>query len=99
MNYTERQLERLADTFRSCGYDSEETLDNETWAKLADCVLHGLGLTINNKVDHIKQLAVLSELMEDSFEDDSFQSNYLQLLALVLDDYENKHYQILGEQL
>ena len=99
MNYTESQLERLADTFRSYGYDSEEIMDNETWAKLADCVLNGLGLVIKDKEDHLEQLAVLSSLMDNKIEKDSFQSNYLQLLALVLDDYENKHYNILGEPL
>lgn len=95
MNYTEEQLENLADAFRLAGYSSEEITDNDTWAKLADCVLNGLGLIIKGKEDHFEQLGVLSNLMDNKIEEDSFQSNYLQLLALVLDDYENKHYNIL----
>ena len=99
MNYTEKQLENLADTFRLAGYDSEEITDNNTWAKLADCVLNGLGLVIKDNQDHFEQLGVLSSLMDNEIEEEeSFQSNYLQLLALVLEDYENKHYSILGEQ-
>lgn len=98
MNYTESQLEHLADNFRSYGYESEEIMDNDTWAKLADCVLNGLGLVIEDKEDYLEQLAVLSNLMDNKLEEDSFQTNYLQLLALVLEDYETKHYNILGEQ-
>lgn len=99
MNYTQTQLENIADTFHSAGFKFDYITDNDTWAMIADCVLQGLGLFIQNEVDHTQQLEVLSNLMGSDTEKESFQMSYINLLALVLEDYETKYYPILGEQL
>lgn len=46
MNYTEEQMEAVADCLRSAGFVLDEDWNNDKFALLADCVLKALGLEL-----------------------------------------------------